>query len=638
MLRLPAALLSLCATLFAAVPMALPSGIERLPNGNTLIADANAGSGPTCRAVEVDSLGRLVWAYLGSDVPWLHTARRLANGNTLMTATNGDRVLEVNPAGDSVWAMSAGLDYPNEAHRLANGNTLITDRDHSRVIEVNSAGTIVWSYTALDHPHNGSRLPNGNTLICDSDANRVVEVSPAGTVVWQCAPGFRWPRSAQRLANGRTLIADSRNNRVVEVDSAGAIRWVYDQSIPLPYMALRLPNGRTLISAGTRVVEIAGDSGEVWQYPPRNVVAVDTIRVFNPSSGCSLYVHIHRPNWAGSGRRVPGVVLVPAEGGLGTGFDTDGTADNIASDGFAVLHFDPDGRGRSGSYPANYAGHVNQDGVNRCARRLAEHNCVDTACVGIYAQSWGITMASGAIARHPDTPRVAFLLDFEGPSDRRQTCSDSGGYIPVPADSEAFWQEREAARFMKAVPAAYLRIQTRTDHNSRITDNRHCIALADSATATAHGGSGISAWTRVNDSVMNPPNRTYTLGTPPAWIPETQEVQKLPRVLLYLHELTRQDFPTALTEPGAGYPKAATNLRVVPNPAFGSAFVLGIPAGYAGPQSVRILDASGRTVRTFRVPGGRPAFRLSLAGIRPGVYFLELQQATARFVIAGHSP
>ena len=63
------------------------------------------------------------------------------------------------------------------------------------------------------------------------------------------------------------------------------------------------------------------------------------------------------------------------------------------------------------------------------------------------------------IARHAE-PRVKFLLDFEGPADRYQICPDSGGFVPVPADSEAFWQEREAARFMKQVPAAYLRIQT----------------------------------------------------------------------------------------------------------------------------------------------------------------------------------
>ena len=97
-------------------------------------------------------------------------------------------------------------------------------------------------------------------------------------------------------------------------------------------------------------------------------------------------------------------------------------------------------------------------------------------------------------------------------------------------NSEAFWQEREAARFMKQVPAAYLRVQTEVDSNPMIADNRHCIQLIDSATAVAYGGSGVSAWTRVNDSLMNPSNLVYALSDPPVWIPESQEVaERRPR-------------------------------------------------------------------------------------------------------------
>jgi len=208
----------------ASVPVQ-PLGIERLPDGNTLIADAGAGgSFLDGRALEVDSLGRLVWAYLKSDVPFVHTARRLANGNTLMSVSGGDRVVEVNRGGDTVWTMASGLAYPNEAYRLANGNTFITERNNNRVIEVTPQRAIVWSYTSLAGPHNGNRLANGNALICDSDNNLVVEVDSAGTVVWQYAAGLSWPRCAQRLPDGNTLIADSRHNRVIEVDSFGGNR------------------------------------------------------------------------------------------------------------------------------------------------------------------------------------------------------------------------------------------------------------------------------------------------------------------------------------------------------------------------------------------------------------------------------
>jgi len=132
-------------------------GVERLPDGNTLIADGGyASSLQDAHALEVDSLGRLVWAYVKCDVPFLHTARRLANGNTLMSSSGGNKVVEVNRDGDTVWTDSSDLHYPNEAYRLGNGHTLITDRDNNRVIEVTPQREIVWSYTNLTGPHNGT--------------------------------------------------------------------------------------------------------------------------------------------------------------------------------------------------------------------------------------------------------------------------------------------------------------------------------------------------------------------------------------------------------------------------------------------------------------------------------------------------
>ena len=625
---------------FASLPYPVAAGVERLASGNTLIANTFM-TDPPCRAIEVDTLGQLVWAYLKSDAPWIHTARRLPNGNTLISATNANRVKEVNPAGDSVWAFSTGLNYPNDAARLANGNTLITDRDNNRVIEVDSSGTIVWSYTGLLGPHNGTRLDNGNTLICDSDHNRVVEVDSAGTVVWQYATGLSWPRSAQRLANGHTLITDSRNNRVIEVDPAGVINWRYGYNVLTPFAAIRLANGNTLISASPRVVEVTPDTHRVWQYPPVPLPLVETLRVYNPASGCSLYVHVHRPPYASEANPQPGVILVPAEGGVGTGFDTDTLANYIASDGFVVLHFDPDGLGRSSAYPTNYGGYVNQDGLEACALALAQRPYVDTTRLGVYSKSYGITMASGMIARHPDSPRIDFLLDFEGPSDRSQTCQDSGGFIPVPADSEAFWQEREAARFMKNVPVAYLRIQTQTDHNPHITDNRHCIALIDSA-AMADGG--LSPWTRVNDSAMNPVNQTYTLGDPPVYIPETQQVQNVPRIMLYLHELARLRFPpTAIRSPARPSAEDGPALELSPNPVVNGSVRVHFRLPRVGVAHLRFFDASGRQVTDHELAAARSGIRdsdfdLRISALPQGIYFLQLTggnfSTTARLVKA----
>jgi hypothetical protein len=611
----------------AALPILMAHSVERLPNGNTLMVDGGRQDVSNGRAFEVDSLGRLVWCYLKSDVSWTHTARRLANGNTLISASNADKVLEVSPNGDSVWAMTTGLNYPNEAFRLDSGLTLITDRDNSRVIAVDSVGTIHWEYTALLHPHNGHRLPNGNTLICDSDRNRVTEVNPAGTIVWQ-KTGLNWPRCAQRLPGFHTLIADTRNNRVIEIDSLGAVTW---SVLNTPaYTADRLANGNTLISSARHVIEVNPTGEVVWEYPQPGIVVTETLWVRNSTSGCSLYTHIHRPVYATGNRRVPGVVLVPGGNGQGTSYDATGLADDIASDGLAVLHFDPDGRGLSSPYPENYNGHVHQDGMRACARELAARDYIDTSRLGIYSQSYGITMASGMLARYPARPAMKFLLDFEGPADRTQTCQDSGGHVPVPPDSESFWLEREAARFMKQAPVAYLRFQTITDHNPRITDNRHAIALIDSTTGLAHGGRGISPWTRVNDSTMNPANQTYTLNVPPQWIPEIQEYQSLPRTILYLHELARLDLPTAFTE-NRDSPYFSTGLVFSPNPCRGLLTVRLAKTGTAAgsrPKELRVFDASGRLVRRFSLSHSaiRTPQSLSLTSLPDGAYFLTCPQ------------
>ena len=601
----------------ASVPPFAPLGIERLPDGNTLIADYGSFSSiPGGRALEVDSLGRLIWAYIKCDVPSLHTARRLANGNTLMSSSLGNKVVEVNRDGDTVWTDSSDLYYPNEAYRLSNGNTLITERNHNRVIEVTLARTIVWSYTNLDGPHNGNRLANGNTLISDSNNNRVVEVDALGTVVWQYGTGLNWPRSAERLGNGNTLIADTRHNRVIEVDSSGTTVWSA-YNLPEPFAAVRLDNGNTLVSVAHRVVELTPLDSVVWQYPNTVPVVVETLRVVNPSSGCTLYVHIHRPAYAGPGNRVPGLVFVPSGTGFGSAFDTTGLPDEIASDGFAFLHFDPDGRGQSNAYPENYGGYVHQDGMHACLSVLAGRPYVDASRLGVYAQSYGITMGSGMIARYA-TPTVKFLLDFEGPADRSQTCLDSGGFVPVPAESEAFWKEREAARFMKQVPAAYLRMQPQVDSNPKITDNRHAIQLIDSATAVAYGGAGISAWTRVNDSVMNHSNRVYTLSDPPVWIPEVQEAQDHTRILLYLHELAGMNLTGVVERRGAG---PAASMQVMPRPCRGVLRV-GLSPG-AGPRELRVHDACGRLVERAVVPVGSRDAVLDLHGLQPGVYYVS---------------
>jgi hypothetical protein len=576
-------------------------GVDRLQNGNTLIATGNFGTCDSGLVLEVDSFGRIVWAHLGGGLANVHTARRLSSGNILITATEANRVIEVDRAGSMVWSIDSGLAYPNEAYRLGNGNTLITDRDNDRVIEVSRVGNIVWSYNNLVRPHNANRLANGNTLICDSDRDRVIEVNQAGVIVWRCDNGLSWPRSAQRLDNGNTLIADSRHNRIVEVDTAGQRVWSVSTFPQTNYMAERLANGRTLISCPGLVYEVDSSGAVAWQWPGSQPIIVDSFFVRNPATGLQLFVHVHRPTLT-SADPVPAVVLVPDGILPGSYFDSTGLADLIAANGFAVMHFDVDGRGRSDVFPEDYCGRVNQEGLKACIEALAGLSYVDTARIGILTEGYGITLAVGMLAGPATPPPVRFLVDFEGPADRYQSCIDSGGAVPVPVIDDSFWQVREAVRYMSRVACHYLRVQTAEDHNPHIRDNRHCIALIDSATSGGLLDHGISPWTRVNDSAMNEPNRFYTVEDPPVWIPEAGEAYTPIRYLLYLRELLGLLEQTPVRE-RTTISSPAMVIIARPNPfRFNTVLDFGnVPAYHA---EVHVLDAAGRLVRALPVDGG----------------------------------
>jgi len=161
-------------------------------------------------------------------------------------------------------------------------------------------------------------------------------------------------------------------------------------------------------------------------------------------------------------------------------------------------------------------------------------------------------------------------------------------------------------------------MQPQIDSNPRITDNRHAIQLIDSATAVAYGGAGISAWTRVNDSLMNPVNQVYTVGNPPVWIPEVQEPQDFVRVLLYLHELAGGEVSFVAERRAIG---PTASLRAFPRPCRG-VLQVGLPPG-ARARELQVHDVCGRLVVSVVLPAGSSQATLDLHLLRPGVYYVS---------------
>ncbi len=82
-----------------------------LPDGDLLVFDnlGHFGPGGTSRVIEVDpATGGITWSYTGTGQQPLESSirsaqQRLANGNTLITESNGGRLLEVTGQGDIVW-------------------------------------------------------------------------------------------------------------------------------------------------------------------------------------------------------------------------------------------------------------------------------------------------------------------------------------------------------------------------------------------------------------------------------------------------------------------------------------------------------------------------------------------------------
>ena len=259
-----------------------PCSVQRLENGNTLIADAGDELGEGSEILEVNAAGEVMWRY-AAGLAFAHSAERLPDGATLITDTGNHRLLVAEQDGtvrldSSQWgSLSDGsqLAYPNDAHQLDDGTFLVTDRNSDRLVIVDAGGRVRWSLRspAIHHPHNADRQPNGNILVAASGSNRVLELDPAGAVVWSYGDGseelLNFPRDADRVEDHRVLITDSRHHRVLEVSPLGEVEWQFAVDYYASfYEADRLPNGNVLIADQHhhRVIEVDRSGRIVWSF------------------------------------------------------------------------------------------------------------------------------------------------------------------------------------------------------------------------------------------------------------------------------------------------------------------------------------------------------------------------------------
>ena len=134
--------------------------LRLLPNGNYIaphlldfaVKEYEPATGKVLRSFPTDDRGR-------AKRDWPFTAIRLANGNTLIGCTNGNRIIEVDGKGKIVWSVDnkdIGENLFDDAcgvQRLPNGNTVVTSYhakgDAVKLFEVTRDKKVVWRYNGL---------------------------------------------------------------------------------------------------------------------------------------------------------------------------------------------------------------------------------------------------------------------------------------------------------------------------------------------------------------------------------------------------------------------------------------------------------------------------------------------------------
>lgn len=200
--------------------------VERLENGRTLITEL--GGKP--RILEVDAEGKIV-----AEVPLqpetdnahmqTRMARKLASGNYLVPHLLAFKVKEYDPAGKVISETKTDLDslggrkaenWPFTAIRLANGNTLVNLTHGNKTAEFDEKGNVVWSISNDDFPTEkpfadpcGAQiLPNGNVVIASyasSGPIKVFEVTREKKIVWTYQGKHRAHEIQILTTNGKPL-------------------------------------------------------------------------------------------------------------------------------------------------------------------------------------------------------------------------------------------------------------------------------------------------------------------------------------------------------------------------------------------------------------------------------------------------
>jgi hypothetical protein len=186
-----------------------------LPSGNYLFSHTRGA-----REVTPDAEKKTVWEYVAPAGTEVHTCQPLPDGSVLICECGTSRLIEVGRDGKVRKEIKIETTTKNThgqfriARKLANGNYLVSLTGENLVREFDGAGKVLRTIKVPGNPYEALRLPSGNTLIACGDGHKLIEVDPQDKVVWGIdeneIPGhpLRFVAGLQRLPNGNTVVCN----------------------------------------------------------------------------------------------------------------------------------------------------------------------------------------------------------------------------------------------------------------------------------------------------------------------------------------------------------------------------------------------------------------------------------------------
>ncbi|WP_435079448.1 aryl-sulfate sulfotransferase [Halococcus sp. AFM35] len=140
----------------------------------------------------------------------------------LVADSENDRIVEYAKRNESwkrTWTLTGDFQWPRDADRLPGGNTLVTDTLNNRVMEVTPTGKVVWEYYAPWAPYDAERIAYGDEAggptISEQNATGNYTLSGSASL----APG----------TGGQLTFAEWLTNAFVDTPIQNEIEWLAER-------------------------------------------------------------------------------------------------------------------------------------------------------------------------------------------------------------------------------------------------------------------------------------------------------------------------------------------------------------------------------------------------------------------------